>query len=448
MLKRINVFLLLILSLYCTNSSAQKNDNSPYSRYGIGDLADPNLNHTRQMGGLGASFMDGFHINLVNPASLAFLNATAFDVGVFAKRTQLKDSKATNAFWSGNLEYLSLAFPLRNPINEVYDNVKRDYKLAMAFALMQHSSVGYDIAATDSTSIGQQFTRNYQGTGGTYKVLWGNAIKYKNVSLGLNLGYLFGKLRYENRIHFDNAEFAYADLYGNDFNMRGFLWNAGILYSDIINKKALENNKTLSAKRIAIGAHANSATSFNTDYTINHILLQTLPGNVFNTDTIALQDSISGKGKLPAEFGIGATFYSGEKFSLGVNYQTALWSSYFNEANGDKKGTLKNSQRFSLGGHFRPDYKSFDNFFERVYYRYGVYYASDPRVIRGTQIQTYGLTFGVGMPFVFQRKVSHMNLGFDLGIRGNNTPISEKFVKISLGVTFNDDEWFLKRKYN
>lgn len=448
MLKRIDFLLCIILCVFSTMMIAQNNDNSPYSRYGIGDLADPNLNHTRQMGGLGASFLDGYHINIVNPASLAYLNATAFDVGVFAKRTQLKDSKAQNAFWSGNLEYLSLAFPLRNPINEVYDNVKRDYKLAMAFTLMQHSSVGYDIANSDSTSTGMQFTRNYNGTGGTYKVLWSNAIKYKNVSAGLNFGYLFGKLRYENRLHFTTSEFAYADLYGNDFNMNGFLWSGGLMYSDIINKKAFENNKALTSKRISLGIHANSATSFNTEYTLNHILLQQLPGNVFNTDTVAIKDSISGKGKLPAEFGIGATYYSGEKFSIGFNYNTSLWSSYFNEASGDKTGTLKNSQRVSLGGHFRPDYKSFENFFKRVYYRYGVYYASDPRVVRGTQIETYGLTFGVGMPFVFQRKVSHMNLGFDLGIRGNNTPISEKFVKISLGVTFNDDEWFLKRKYN
>ncbi|MEY3421415.1 MAG: hypothetical protein RIR48_1707 [Bacteroidota bacterium] len=448
MLIRISVFLAIILCVFTLPGNAQNNDNSPYSRYGIGDLADPNLNHTRQMGGLGASYMDGFHINLVNPASYAFLNSTAFDVGIFAKRTQLKDSRAQNTFWSGNLEYLSLAFPLRNPINEIYDNVKRDYKLAMAFALMQHSSVGYNIAAADSTSTGQRYTRNYQGGGGTYKVLWGNALKYKNVSFGLNLGYLFGKLKYENRLEFSSTEFAYSDLFGNDFNMKGFLWNAGVMYTDIMNKKSIESNKTVSPKRISIGIHANSATSFSTEYTLNHILLQQLPGNIFNTDTVSVKDSISGKGKLPAEFGIGATYYSGEKFSFGFNYNTSLWSNYFNEANGDKAGALKNSQRVSVGGHFRPDYKSFDNFFDRVYYRYGVYYASDPRVINGTQIEAYGITFGVGMPFVFQRKVSHMNLGFDLGMRGNNTPISEKFVKISLGVTFNDDEWFLKRKYN
>jgi hypothetical protein len=106
----------------------------------------------------------------------------------------------------------------------------------------------------------------------------------------------------------------------------------------------------------------------------------------------------------------------------------------------------------SLGGYFRPDYKSYDNFFDRVFYRYGFYYENDPRIISDSegnnQINAYGVTVGMGMPFVFQRKISHVNLGANFGVRGSGTPISEKFVKISMGVTFNDDEWFLKKKYN
>lgn len=106
-------------------STAQQNDNSPFSRFGIGDISDNNFNHTRQMSGLGASYIDGYHINIVNPASYSFLNSTAFDAGVFVKRTWLKDNLNTNKIWSGNLEYLSLAFPLRNPINEIYDGVRK-----------------------------------------------------------------------------------------------------------------------------------------------------------------------------------------------------------------------------------------------------------------------------------------------------------------------------------
>ena len=153
----------------------QQNDNSPYSRFGIGDITDNNFNHTRQMSGLGASYLDGYHINIVNPASYSFLNSTAFDVGLFAKRTWIEDSKTTTKIWSGNLDYISLAFPLTNPINEVYDGVRSNYKLGMAITLMPHSTVGYNISSLDSIAGIGLFNRNYVGTGGTYKLLWGNS---------------------------------------------------------------------------------------------------------------------------------------------------------------------------------------------------------------------------------------------------------------------------------
>jgi hypothetical protein len=441
-------FLLVIFLLSVLNINAQQNDNSPYSRYGIGELSDNNFNHLKQMGGLGASFIDGYHINIVNPASYSFLNATAFDIGVFAKRTWLDDNINTNKIWSGNLEYLSLAFPLRNPINDLYDGVKKDYKLAMAFTLMPNSNVNYNIVASDSLQQSAPFTRNYIGTGGSYKFMWGNSIKYKNLSFGVNLGYLFGKIRYENNVIFESNEFAYNDFYANEYNVRGFLWNAGLMYTTILNKKQIEKNRTTPIKRISFGLHGNSTTGFNTTYDINHQLIQQLPGSLFNIDTISIVNDVKGSGKLPGEIGLGATYYAGEKFALGFNFSSAFWSSYFNDASNEKVNSLSNTSKISLGGYIRPDYKSFDNFFERIYYRYGFYYNTDPRVVNNKQIDTYGVTFGLGMPFVFQRKVSHVNLGVNAGVRGQGSPISERFVKFSLGVTFNDDEWFLKRKYN
>ena len=71
----LSAFLLIVLA-----GTAQQNDNSPYSRYGIGDISDNNFNHTRQMSGLGSSYIDGYHINIVNPASYSFLNATALSL--------------------------------------------------------------------------------------------------------------------------------------------------------------------------------------------------------------------------------------------------------------------------------------------------------------------------------------------------------------------------------
>ncbi|MBK8348031.1 MAG: hypothetical protein IPL08_10510 [Saprospiraceae bacterium] len=86
----------------------------------------------------------------MNPASYSFLNATLLISGVFAKRTWLTENNTTNKIWSGNLDLPFTCFSLRNPINEVYDGVKKDYKLGMSFTLMPHSFVNYNIVSVDS----------------------------------------------------------------------------------------------------------------------------------------------------------------------------------------------------------------------------------------------------------------------------------------------------------
>ena len=447
MLNRIKL-VIFILSVSLGAVVGQQNDNSPYSRFGIGDMADNNFNHVRQMGGLGASYIDAYHINIVNPASYAFLNATAFDIGVFAKGTLLKDKNHENRIWTGNLDYLSLAFPLTNPINAVYDGVKRKYKWAMNITLKPNSNVDYNIANTDSTSIGKPFVRNYYGSGGSYKLLLGNAVNYKKFALGLNMGYLFGNLKYERNVIFDKADYAYSDYYANDYNIRGFIWNAGLIYTDILNKGEIEQKKIAPIKRISAGLHFNTASSFSTLYNINHFLIQELLSQYNKVDTVNIVSDIRGKGKLPAEVGVGFTYYSGEKHAIGLNYTRTMWSSYFNDASREVKGSLSDVNRISAGGYYRPDYKSYDSYFKRVYYRYGMYYTTDPKRINGDAVNSFGVTMGVGMPFVYQRKITTVNLGITAGTRGINAPINEKFVKFSLGVTFNDDEWFLKRKYN
>lgn len=432
----------------CATLLAQQSDNSPFSRFGIGEMTDGNFMHSRLMGGLGASYLDGYHINTVNPASLATLNSTAFDVGVFGKYTQLGDSRNTSSFWSGNLDYISLAFPLRNPINEIYDGVKKNYKFAMAVTLKPHSNVSYNVALADSSGVSGPFTRNYVGTGGSYKLMWSTAARWKNLSAGVNLGVLLGKLRYDNNVIFPSSGFAYSDYYSSNYNMRGFLWSAGILYSDILNKKEIEKNRITPAKRISAGFYLNNATSFTTNYNINHRLEQRLPGGLVNVDTVRIVQDVSGRGQLPMEWGTGVTYYAGEKYAWGINVSSSLWSTYYNEASGEVKGSLRNSFRYSAGGYFRPDYKSYDSFFERLYYRYGMYYEEDARTVNNEPLSAIGVTFGLGMPFVYQRKISHINTGLVAGKRGLQTDVSEYFVKIMFGVTFNDDEWFLKRKYN
>ena len=78
----------------------------------------------------------------------------------------------------------------------------------------------------------------------------------------------------------------------------------------------------------------------------------------------------------------------------------------------------------------------------------GLKMGNDPRSFNDTQLKNFAVTFGLGVPFVFQRKVSFANFGIEMGSLGIQDKLKSNYVQLKLGFTLNDDEWFLKRKYN
>jgi len=404
-------------------------------------MQDNNFLHLRHMGGLGTAYLDPYLINIVNPASLGSLQATAFDVAVFNEFSTLSDGTNTNTSFNGNLEYMSLAFPTSNPINDIFEQKERNSSYGMGFTLMPHSVVGYDITSTENTDTLGQIRRNFLGSGGTYKFLFSQGYKYKNFSAGLNLGYLFGKIRYERDVFFLENSNAFAVDYESNYSVSGFLWNVGFIYSHILNKSDVDLKKGITPKVLNIGLRANTNTGFSTNSNIIDLHRNFISNS---TDTIRAVNDVKGKGTLPAELGLGLTYVNGNKLALGMDFSTAAWSNYKNDANPEE---LSSSYQLTFGGFIRPNYKSY-SYFDRVYYRFGGFYGKDPRVVNDTQINNYGISAGFGMPFVFQKKISHANLGLSIGRRGTGTDIEETYYRITFGFTFNDDEWFIKRKYN
>jgi len=79
----------------------------------------------------------------------------------------------------------------------------------------------------------------------------------------------------------------------------------------------------------------------------------------------------------------------------------------------------------------------------RVHYRVGGYYSNSYLRLQENQIQDYGITFGVGLPF--RNTKTSFNLAFVFGQRGTlkNNLIKEKYGIVNLSMTFHDI-WFLK----
>lgn len=444
MTKRITI--LLVLAVSTMSLYGQNILNSPYSRIGFGDIEDDTYMHLRNMGSLGSSWTGTYLANYANPASLTYLRSTSFNVGIEASNVELDDGSKKSNQWGGKFDYLGIAFPLHNTINDLYENKKRDLRFGMGFDLSKRYSVGYNITSIDSTQGLGMFTRNYEGNGGNYELSWSNAVQYKSFSFGLKLGYLFGSSNYIRRVTFDDKDFPFNDNFEDTYFVKAFTWNTGIMYSKLLGDPEQKSIDRIG--KLTIGIRANSGSNFTSIADQIAIGEQRLGGGAIIRDTIYNRIDNRGKGFLPGTYGIGANYSIGKKFGIGFDYKTRPWSQYYHELKGDVKNELRNDLFVSIGGFFRPDYKSYNNYFKRMSYRFGGYYVKDPRVINGEGVIQYGVRFGLDLPFVYQRKGSNANLGVDLGRKGQGTIIEEKYIKLNFGFTFNDEEWFLKRKYN
>jgi len=437
-----SLFSILFITVF-----AQPKDNSPYSRFGLGDIHNDNFVFNQGMGNLGATAIDPWHINLVNPASYSYLQATAFEVGLDANYKQLASDSDKGDIFGGNINYFALGLPLINPINDALERVQRTYDLGLVFALKPHSTVGYNVISTEDHPDEGVIERNYVGEGGTYKFMTGLSGRYKDFSFGFNAGYLFGKVSYTSLVHFADIPFAYNNNFSETFSLGGFIYNVGATYSVTLNKAELSPEKNIQANKLVFGLYGNTSTSFSTsgDVFYGGVLTSLNIGNL-NYDTLYMQDQVEGKGKLPANIGGGLTYHHGRKFMLGINYEQNFWSQYSNEGK-ISPDNLLDAFQLSIGMNYVPDFQSYTNAFQRMHYRAGLSYKTDGRSENDVQFSEAALNLGLGVPFVFKRKTSHIDFSLSIGTSVSERLISESFVKFGVGLTFNDQEWFIKRRY-
>lgn len=443
--KRIVALLVACLStgiMLAQSATIFPKGNSPYSRFGLGDPVSQYYAAAAGMAGLSAAFNDPYHLNVQNPAALASLQSTAFEVGLFGKYSKLKDDRISSNQWTGNLNYLALGFPLINPISRVLDQNKSPWNIGMALSLQPFSTVGYDIQAQVQQPGDLELTTNvYKGSGGTYLLNWGTGVKHKNIAAGVRVGYLFGKLTNNIHVEFDSLFPAYSTEFTNAISVSGFVWNAGIQYTIEFGKIAKNQN---ARQRLILGAYGSNATNFNTNF--SQLFIRTGSG-YSPTDTIKNIQNQKGKGTLPTEWAGGFIYEQPNKFKIGAEYSFAGWSQYKNEGKEEPIAFL-DANRWAFGLEWIPDFNSYNDYFSRVRYRAGFMYSTDPRSISGEQLKQYSITLGAGFPIVLPRQqASFINLSLEGGQFGLPDSVRETFIRMTLGFTLNDNTWFLKRKF-
>ena len=424
MIKKIIVSFSLLFSLI---SFAQEGTSSPYSFYGIGDVRFKGTVENSSLAGL-SIVPDSIHLNIVNPAMYSSLKLTSYAIGgTFNVNKLTTDSQSEKAQRTA-LNYLAIGIPMN--------------KLGIGFGLIPYSSVGYNLKS-NSTDANAIRTQSFdKGDGGLNKVFLGFGYQItKKLSFGADAQYNFGKINAQNiSIRYDalGVPIQYASMEINRSIANGVNFNIGLSYQSKWNNKI----------NIFSSATFSPSTEINLTNSRYISLVQTNDGVNFGQVGEAVEVSVpSTKLKLPSKFTFGIGIGDTKKWIIGTEITLQSSSNFGNRFNDISNVSYQSATKFTLGGYYIPNYKSFTNYLSRIVYRGGFRYENTGLVINNNAINDAAVTLGLGMPL--RGTFSNVNLGFEYGNRGTKSGglVNENYMNFSVGLSLND-RWFVKRKYD
>lgn len=441
-----------IISAFFTLYTANAQENSPYSRYGMGDII-PNQNiANRGMGGISAGYGDVLSLNFVNPASLGSIRNTIFDLGSEIDIRNLKSNVSPDKFQSVNtiISYLQLGVPLATEKMR-----KKSIYWGLSFGLRPVTKIDYKIEENKRVNTIDSLNTVYEGNGGITQANISTGLRFKNLYVGVSSGYTFGSKDYSTQLNFVNDSVAYfKSNTSTKTRFGGAFLNTGIQYD--FKKKDTSTNFEKRANRglLRVGAYLNLSQNLTAHREQLNETISFNGNGGFNTiDTVSYSGDEMGKVKLPMTYGVGFTFFK-KSFVFGADLEMTKWNDYrfYGE-----KDLVQNSFVVRAGGQYSPAKNNtpISKYWSFVRYRAGVYYGKDYINLGGDQRSNYAVTLGAGLPltslqrsFDESRPIAILNTGIELGARGNkqSPALRENFARISIGLSMNAT-WFIKRKY-
>jgi hypothetical protein len=434
--------------------SAEAQQNSPFTRYGLGEFYTNQHIISRSMGGLTAAYADGANnnvgqsINFSNPATYSQLYMVTFDLGFTIDTRTLSSKTPTSKFSTNNFipGYLTLGVPL---------NKKKGW--GMAFGLKPLSSISYSIDTRERIA-GDSLQTVYEGSGGLNQVFVGIGKKWKGLSLGFNTGYNFGRKDIATRKTFINDTINYYQSKTSTLtNFGGVFLDGGLQYEFSLRKKVTVETKTTENYLLRFGVSGTLQQRLNaTQDQSRQTYVVGTSGDV-KIDSIFEQGNLKGTIVLPSTYAAGITLHKAttgtrgtfEMWSMGAEFTATNWTNYRFYDQADR---LSKSWQYKIGAQFSPDPLSGRGYWNNVNYRIGFMTGKDYLNADGLGLKHYAVSFGAGLPIrkwrAYDNQFTFLNTALQFGKRGsavNN--ITESYFQFSLGISLSD-LWFIKRKYD
>lgn len=409
----------LLLTMVTGMAIAQNNTNSPYTRYGYGDLSDQSFGNSKAMGGIAFGLRDGAQINPLNPASYTAIDSLTFlfEGGVSLQNMNISGSGVKLNAKNSSFDYLAMQFRLHP-------------RIAMSIGLLPFSNVGYSVSDS-KVDNGVSQTRSFTGDGGLHQLYGGIGVKVlKNLSLGVNASYFWGDITRTRTIIYPATSESYSYIQQMGVSISDYKLDFGTQYTLDFNKK----------HSMTIGAVFSPKHKLNNDYTVT---TQVSTTNSNNLDATL---------ELPNTFGVGFTYNYDKRLTVGADYSLQQWSKTkfgvntsddavredFNETY-----TYCNRHKVSVGAEYIPNLMG-RSYLSHIKYRLGAYYTTPYYKIGGKEAtREYGVTAGFGLPVPRSRSILSISGQF-VRISGQESAfVNENIFRVSIGLTFNE-RWFFK----
>ncbi len=404
-MRRMQKYLYILFSLLCialVPLQAQNATSSPYSRFGYGELNDNVPGAYRAMGGVGIGMRSNKVINPSQPASFSAVDSTSFmmDLAASAMWTQYSDMTGTKNKGNGNLEYLTLQFPLWKYIG-------------FSVGVLPYSSVGYDFALADSVSQ-YHYTKAYGGSGGITQVYGGLSFNIMDwVAVGANIYYMFGEISNSRAVSFTESGFA-SKMMTNTLRA-----------NDVRFRYGLQFFHTFGDHSFTLGGIYEHPTAFNVAF--KQIETTT-------ADTVSTTNDGFG---LPMVYGAGLSYTWANRLTIAADYEMTDWSktNYFGVTD-----SLKSRQKIALGVEYvhNPNGRKY---WEHMAFRLGANVSDS--YLKNVPAKDFSISLGLGFPL--QNVGTVINTTFEYGHRGTQSTLSENYLRFTINASINEN-WFFKRK--
>lgn len=409
-MRKVYLYIVLITGLVLSSSiSAQNNTFSPFSRTAYGELNDNVPNTFRAMGGVGIGMRNNKVISSMQPASYTACDSLTFmfDLGASVSWSQYKDQGGVRNKANGNLEYITMQFPL--------------YKRYIAFSagVLPYSSVGYDITLSDSLNSDCHFKKNYQGEGGISEVYGGLSFNIMDwAAIGANVYYMFGDVTNQNALTFTEA--GYTPVYMvSSLSVSSVRFRIGAQFFHTFDKHSF-----------VLGAIFEPLYKLNCEYgEIESSLLDSVYYSPNDKDFHS---------ELPMQYGVGASYIWDKRLTLAFDYSQQCFEKvrYMKE----QVGYLQNRNKYAFGAEYRHNPIG-RRYVERMCWRLGASMADS--YVRTMKAKDLSVSMGIGFPL--RNAGTVFNATLEYTHRGDKSTMEENNLRLILNASIAEN-WFFKRK--